>query len=207
MNDPRPATRTGEGRPPDAADPGDFAAQYQIAYPRLTLIAASITGDRWQAEDIVQEAAMIAVEKADCFVPGSSVAAWLAEIVRRCALNYRRKSRGRKTYAADPSHFSQLADRAGAAEPAPIAATTGELLADQRSFDDEVLHALEALSDSARCCLLLREVQKLSYAEIAELLHIPEGTAMSHVHRSKEALRQKLSTTLSKYAQPINPQT
>jgi DNA-directed RNA polymerase specialized sigma24 family protein len=41
--------------------------------------------------------------------------------------------------------------------------------------------------------LLLRTVEKLSYAEIAALMDMPEGTAMSHVHRSKMALRERLS--------------
>jgi DNA-directed RNA polymerase specialized sigma24 family protein len=43
--------------------------------------------------------------------------------------------------------------------------------------------------------LLLRTIQKLSYTEIAEIMQIPEGTAMSHVHRSKNELRNRLRPT------------
>lgn len=172
---------------------GDFVAQYRLAYPRLTTIAAAIVGDQTQAEDIVQEAAIIDMEKIADFQVGSNLVAWLAEIVRRCALNYRRKTQNRKTYAADPASLVQLAqDSVRGRVASPIAERTGELLADQSAFDDELMIALQRLGPDARCCLLLRTIQKLSYIEIAEILQIPAGTAMSHVHRSKNELRNRL---------------
>ena len=54
------------------------------------------------------------------------------------------------------------------------------------------VRALAALAETARAALLLRTVLELDYATIARLLDIPEGTAMSHVHRSREALRRAL---------------
>ena len=120
--------------------------------------------------------------------------AWLAGIVRHCALNHRRKTKGRRTYPADPSDLAQFSEgTATEAAVSPIRPDSGELLSDQACFDDEVLRALQELSGEARCCLLLRTVQKLSYAEIAELLQIPEGTATSHVYRSKQVLRERLA--------------
>jgi RNA polymerase sigma-70 factor, ECF subfamily len=176
----------------------ELVAQYRMAYSRLTTIAAAIVGDQTQAEDIVQEAAIIAMEKISDFQVGSNIVAWLAEIVRRCALNYRRKTQNRKTFAADPSSLVQLAqDSVGGVVAVPITDRTGELVADQSAFDDEVLTALQRLSADARCCLLLRTIQKLSYAEIAEIMEIPEGTAMSHVHRSKNELRNRLRTQMN----------
>jgi RNA polymerase sigma-70 factor, ECF subfamily len=173
----------------------DFVAHYRQAYPRLLVVAASVTGERNSAEDIVQEAAIIAFEKIQQFSPGSNFAAWMAEIVRRCALNHRRKTQQRRTYAADPAVLGQMNHDAAVQEPWPLARGSGQLIADQSSFDDELTGALATLSEEARACLLLRIVEKLSYAEIAALLNIPEGTAMSHVHRSKAALRKQLSTT------------
>ena len=185
----------------------ELIAQYRVAYPRLTSIAAAIVGDQTQAEDIVQEAAMIAMDKMASFQPGSNLVAWLAEIVRRCALNYRRKTQNRKTYAADPSSLVQFAqDLSGGAAVSPIVDRTGELLADQSAFDDEVMIALQRLGPDARCCLLLRTIQKLSYTEIAEIMQIPEGTAMSHVHRSKNELRNRLRPQESlEQPVPANP--
>jgi RNA polymerase sigma-70 factor (ECF subfamily) len=176
------------------ADPQIFAAHYREAYHRLTLVAAGVTGERHSAEDIVQEAAIIAFEKIDQFLPGSNFSAWMAEIVRRCALNHRRKVQHRRTYAADPTLLSQMNNASAAPEePWPIASETGVLAAEQAAFDDELTAALATLSEESRCCLLLRIVDKLSYAEISRVLHIPEGTAMSHVHRGKAQLRRVLS--------------
>jgi RNA polymerase sigma-70 factor (ECF subfamily) len=205
----QPTGKLGKNSEDSSTDEGlrDFIAQYRQAYPRLTAIAAAIAGDQVQAEDIVQEAAIIALEKLDEFEPGTNLVAWLAEIVRRCALNYRRKTQNRKTYATDPAGLVQLAQSSTFGLAAsPIADQTGDLLAEQSAFDDEMIVALGRLSHDARCCLLLRTIQKLSYTEIAEIMQIPEGTAMSHVHRSKSELRNRLrphvygTTTL-----PANP--
>ncbi len=189
----RNSRRDEDAGAPTLADPAVFAAHYREAYHRLNLVAAGVTGERHSAEDIVQEAAIIAFEKIDQFLPGSNFAAWMAEIVRRCALNYRRKNQQRRTYAADPAVLGQMNHAIAPSEPSPIARDSGAMAPDQASFDDELAGALQLLSDEARSCLLLRIVEKLSYADISKLLKIPEGTAMSHVHRSKGSLRKHLS--------------
>jgi len=61
-----------------------------------------------------------------------------------------------------------------------------------------VIQALSQVNDVARTCVLLRIVQQLSYAEIAEILQIPQGTAMSHVHRTKQFLRERLKNPFAK---------
>src|SRR5213079_264175 len=69
----------------------------------------------------------------------------------------------------------------------------GELPADQAFFDDHVTKALNSVSDVARACLLLRTIEQMEYSEISRLLQIPEGTAMSHVHRARQHLRERLA--------------
>lgn len=198
MIPPRNSRQVREAEPPSVADSQEFAAQYREAYRRLTLVAAGVTGDRQSAEDIVQEAAIIAFAKIDQFSQGTNFAAWLAEIVRRCALNHRRKTQQRRTYAADPTVLEQMNYQTTAeSEPWPVVSHSGQIVPDQASFDDQLAAALDELSDEARSCLLLRIIEKLSYAEISSLLNIPEGTAMSHVHRSKAMLRQRLSAAPS----------
>ena len=75
---------------------------------------------------------------------------------------------------------------------AQVVSDMGILHETQTEFDDDVLRGLNSLSDEARCCLLLRVVQQLSYAEISELMQIAAGTAMSHVHRGKHVLRRHM---------------
>ncbi|MEO0587563.1 MAG: RNA polymerase sigma factor, partial [Planctomycetota bacterium] len=64
---------------------------------------------------------------------------------------------------------------------------------DQLAFDDAVVAALGGLEPTARACLLLKTVHGHSYAEIGQMLGVPEGTAMSHVHRARKRMRETLT--------------
>ena len=178
-------------------DRAQFAALYHETYPRLCITATAIVVDRVQAEDIVQEAAIIGLRKFDQFTVGTNFGAWMSEIVRRCALNYVRKKKNRRTITSDPSTIDETVGQAVALRLTAVT-DDGRLVANQTEFDDEVISGLTLLSEEARCCLLLRIVQQLSYREISKLLCIPEGTAMSHVHRGKATLREHLTSRTPK---------
>ncbi len=75
----------------------------------------------------------------------------------------------------------------------PSASGKGNLPVYEEAFDDRLLGALKTLGETPRACLLLRTVEEMSYREISEILGIPEGTAMSHVHRTRQALRERLA--------------
>jgi RNA polymerase sigma-70 factor (ECF subfamily) len=183
--------------PVDTMEPEEFAERLVAVYRKLWHLAAGITGDRTQADDLVQEAAVVALGKLDQFRPGTNYLAWMAEIVRFQALNHSRKMRNRKTSAMDPSEIDRtLSASAHAAIPPPaqFLAGTSPMEDDRGCFDDALLRALSAVGDVARACLLLRVVDGLSYAEISEVMQVPEGTAMSHVHRAKRQLRNELKS-------------
>lgn len=175
-----------------AMDRTRFAALYHEAYPRLWLIAVAIVRDRVHAEDIVQEAAVVGLRKLNQFKVGTNFGAWMSEIVRLHAMNYARKRHHRKTITSDPQTIAEMTTVVARPAPSDVVSKIGGLVEHQTEFDDEVISGLSMLSEDARCCLLLRVVQQLSYKEISELLSIPEGTAMSHVHRSKATLRKHL---------------
>lgn len=160
------------------------------AHSRLACIAIGITGQRDIAEDILQQAIAIAIEKNSTFESQEKFLAWLAGIVKNCALNHRRKVYRRKTHATDPNNLSMVESHD--LVETPVNPTTGQLVPLQNSFDDDVNKALQRLTPEARSCLLLRTVEQLSYREISSLMSIPEGTAMSLVHRSKQTLRETL---------------
>jgi RNA polymerase sigma-70 factor (ECF subfamily) len=114
----------------------------------------------------------------------------MGQIVRYVALNALRRRSGRDSApAASMDESGTALHRAD--EPADPRVLV-ELSRDQDHFDDEVVAALADLSPMARACLLLRAVQDLDYSELSRLLGIPEGTAMSHVHRARTALRAAL---------------
>lgn len=170
----------------------DTGPLYERFYARLTAVAAAILGRFEGAEDIVQQAAQIAIAKNSSFDSDTGYLAWMTRTVRNCALNRVRQTKRHRTFVTDPQDLDSVATRQSAPAESPIDPDTGELAADQTCFEDELMLALQALSEDARCCLLLRTVLDMSYEDIATMLEIPAGTAMSHVFRSRQTLRKKL---------------
>ncbi|HUR27473.1 MAG TPA: RNA polymerase sigma factor, partial [Planctomycetota bacterium] len=170
--------------------PEAFAQELEAQRGVFLTLAAAILGRRSEAEDVLQDASAVALGKLASFEVGTNFGAWMGQIVRYVALNHVRRRTGRDSMPADSIDERCFAS-AGVDEPAD-ARLLGELSRDQDHFDDEVLAALLSLSPTARACLLLRAVQDLDYSELSRLLGSPEGTAMSHVHRARAALRAAL---------------
>ncbi len=196
---PEPQQSPAAAGPQQKLTPEQFAELFVAEHARLWGLAAALVGDRSEAEDLVQEAAMVAIKKLDQFTPETNFLAWVARIVRMHAANYRRKRAGRRTSAADPTDIdqSQAAPAAYQAEPSVSASAAGDTRGIQEGFDDALLEHLKSLDETPRACLLLRVVHELAYDEIAEMLEIPSGTAMSHVHRSKKRLRDEMASRVS----------
>ncbi|MBL8991537.1 MAG: sigma-70 family RNA polymerase sigma factor [Phycisphaerae bacterium] len=171
---PRPAQQAATAAP---TAEHDFATLLQAARPRLWLVARAILSNDADAEDCLQDAAIIGLTKHNAgeFTPGTNFEAWMGQITRYAALNALRKRRphGRRD---DP-----------ASRPPPPDADRADPLRD----------ALARLDETARLCLVLRIVGGLPYAAISAIAGIPEGTAASHVHRSQRALRGWLATARS----------
>lgn len=179
-------------RPPrlvGAAEGADFASLLSASFRRLWLLAAGIVRDRTLAEDIVQEAAMIGLEKWSSFQPGSSFMAWMGQTVRFVAMNHIRRTKRRRTSSVDPAMIDASNIAPESSNPVTSRAADDR---DQLHFDDRLMKALDDVAPVARTCLLLRTLDDMSYAEISVLLDIPEGTAMSHVHRARGQMRAQL---------------
>lgn len=177
-----------------ALTPTEFGSLFERAAGKLWCVAAAVTSDRDRAPDVVQEAAVIALGKLGEFDPGTSFDAWMAQIVRFVALNERRRSQRRPSRSADPTVLDSTSSPDRDPPDQRGHRSLGALLSDEHAFDDAVLHSLATLEESARACLLMKTVLGLSYAEIARTLSIPEGTAMSHVHRARKAMRDHLKS-------------
>lgn len=159
-------------------------------------IAAAVLGRRSDAEDVVQEAVIVAMGKREELSGVGNLTAWMAQIVRFVALNRRRSARLRSAQGEE-AYQHVAADRPGT--PATdrgnpsVVDDRGRLVAGDFAFDDRVLSALQTLEETPRACLLLRVINELSYKEIGKTLDIPEGTAMSHVFRARRHLMERLS--------------
>jgi RNA polymerase sigma-70 factor (ECF subfamily) len=179
----------------------EFTARFQSGTRVLWTLAAGLLGDPAEAEDVCQEAFLAAYDKRDQFAPGTDFMAWMGRFVRNMAANEVRKRARRQTTSADPLVLDESHPFPGAGtRPAPGPGLhQGDLdgggVFNPDEFEDRVLAGLRELGEVPRACLLLRTLRELGYAEIASLLAIPEGTAMSHVHRARLALRAKLDPT------------
>jgi RNA polymerase sigma-70 factor (ECF subfamily) len=172
--------------------PVDFAAQFNACYRVLWLVAVGIVGDASAAEDVVQEAALLALGKIEQFKPGTNFRAWMAQMVRFVALNHARKRQSHRAATLEGGGEGVVPSVGPKTAPLQLG-SHGELPADQEWFDDQMTTALNSVSETARACLLLRTIERMEYSEISRLLEIPEGTAMSHVHRTRHYLRERLS--------------
>ena len=171
-------------------NPTELAEEFQASARMLWLVAVGIVQDAALAEDVVQDAGIVALEKLDQFQPGTNLTAWIAQIVRHLAMNQLRKERRRRSALADARRESRQSGTASIASGAdPL---NPEHLLEHRQMDEQILRALNEVDETARACLLLRTLEGLAYSRIAALLEIPEGTAMSHVHRTRRFLRERL---------------
>lgn len=174
-----------------------FAASFHASARILWTIAAGVLTDPHMAEDVLQEAALIGLEKraqfrvetADGSGPGFT--AWMGRIVRFVALNQLRRRHRRREVEADTGQLAVAAGDSATLSTATAGFAGGALL-DEEALDQDLRQALARLPATARACLLLKVVLGLEYGEIASSLGIKAATAMSHVHRAKNQLRERL---------------
>lgn len=189
---PDPHTAQTAGAPPASLSPEEFAALLDRHSRELWCIAAAILNHAERARDVVQEAAVVGLERRTEFQRGTSFPAWMGQVVRFVALNALRREQIRSP-GAPAAVLSGIPAAAPLDHSRPPVTQTGSLRASQTAFSDAVVHALATLDARERAALLLRTVLDLPYDRIAEILSIPQGTAMSHVHRARKRLRDLLA--------------
>jgi RNA polymerase sigma-70 factor, ECF subfamily len=146
-------------------------------------LAFFLTGQASDAEDVVQETFLGAYEGLAAFEARSSVRTWLARILVNQAARHRRSQRVRK--AAQPLSLTAASE---ALLKGPTAATA-EVASEIRM---DVLAVLQMLSPEHREVVVLRELEGMSYQQIADVLNIPAGTVESRLFRAREALKEHL---------------
>ncbi len=161
-----------------------FGAVFDAHGQRVYRLARRLLGNEADAEDATQEVFLRAGQQADRFDGRSSLFTWLYRLTVWHCFNKLKQRKRRHAHEGAFSIRRHAADRATGAEPVDrLGANEDRDLADR---------LLESLPPAYRACLILREVEGLSYARIAELLDIPMGTVMSRLSRARRALRARL---------------
>jgi RNA polymerase sigma-70 factor (ECF subfamily) len=149
-------------------------------------LARWLTGNRTDAEDVVQEACIRAF-RAISSIRDANPRAWLLAIVRNTAFTWIAKNRPKVMVTTDDE---ETFGRVGLEMVEPQASPETVLI---EKADSEHLHnAIAALPIAYREVLVLREIEELSYQEIAKALSIPIGTVMSRLARARNLLIQRI---------------
>ncbi len=146
----------------------------------LQVVALRLLGYTPEAQDIVQEAMLIAVQHVGQLRDPDAAGSWLRAIVRNAC---RMHLRGYRPVTADERVLASL----------PSLHALPDVLLDRHALRDWIWHALESLSEPLQIVLLLRHFSEVSsYEEIAALCGVPVGTVRSRLHQA----RVKLSAAL-----------
>jgi len=144
-------------------------------------LARHLLRDEHDAQDVVQEAYLRAWRFFDTF-RGGDERAWLLTIVRHCCYTSRRTKRGAEHVAYDDEQHGAEAGSRYAADAKAVS----------ESERDNLDSALDRLPSEFREVLVLRELEGLSYKDIARVTGVPVGTVMSRIARARDRLRRVL---------------
>jgi RNA polymerase sigma-70 factor (ECF subfamily) len=147
----------------------------------LYTVAYRLTGNREDAEDLVQEVLLRVRRGLETYQPGS-LEGWLSRIATNAFLDdvRRKKRRPLDLLPEDPDWVL------------PPTAGADEALAAQ-VLPDDVQAALGRLPEEFRAAVVLCDVVGLSYQEIGQTLDVPVGTVRSRIHRGRAMLRKALT--------------
>ena len=143
------------------------------------LVALSVTGNAEDAEDVAQEAFLVALKRLDDNRDPERFAGWFLTIVRNRARNLLRREKIRRTESLSP-------------DLSPGLGGPGEDL-NRWEIREHVEQALEGLSNVRKEVLFLHDLEGWKHREIGERLGIPDGTVRSHLHFARKYLRERLT--------------
>jgi RNA polymerase sigma-70 factor (ECF subfamily) len=168
---------------------GALKEAYELHGERVQRLCLRLLGRRADAEDATQEVFLKLFERARTFDGRARFSTWLHRLTVNLCLSRMERERLRSALPADEEALVDPAD-----SPAEALSRTEAREGLQR--------LLTRLSPEHRAVLVLRELEQLSYQEIATTLDLPEGTVMSRLSRAREQLVRLATTRLRGDALP-----
>jgi len=189
-------TRSWTGRGPDAGRGGSRRTEPDAGFQAEALgyldslygTALRLTRDPADAEDLVQDTYLKAFRFSGSFELGTNLKAWLFTILHNTYRN-RRRHGSRDPVDVDSEVVEAAAGGGDAHSPEDI------LL--RATIDVDLQAALDALPEQYREAVWLRDVEELTYQEIATALEVPMGTVMSRISRGRRLLHDHLTAARS----------
>jgi len=150
----------------------------------LYSFALKLARARDEAEDLVSDTVLRALERWEQYRLGTNIRAWLFTILYHLFVSRKRRIDAREVPESDAGLGRSTHDAVGDADP--------EGTFYDSFLDDEIVRAIDALPDEYRTTVVLSDIQELRYAEIAQILGIPEGTVKSRLFRGRRLLQRQL---------------
>jgi RNA polymerase sigma-70 factor (ECF subfamily) len=171
-----------------------FRQLYERHHKRAYVVALGVLKNRQDALDVVQEAFVRVHQHLDSFQGSSGFYTWLYRIVMNLAIDQLRRRRTTRPVEYDDGQGRDCALADDTILPRVLDSNPGTA-AMRRELMKRVERALAALPEYHRQVILLRELEGLSYEEMAEILEVPKGTIMSRLFHA----RRKMQAALKDY--------
>jgi len=166
---------------------GDQAAWDRIVrqhWRKVFNVAYKFVGRHDEAEDLAQDIFLKVFKSLNTFDRRANFQTWLISVSRNLCIDYYRsvrKERQTIDRGVDPNELTPESTETG-----PMAAL------EQRDRVALLKQALSALPEPLRTAILMRDIQEMSYQDIADQLHLPEGTVKSRINRGRAELARQI---------------
>lgn len=186
-------TLTGEAAAEKSLDFSTLVDTYQH---KLFNTILRMVGNQDDALDLVQEVFLKAYRSIDSFKGQSKVYTWLYRIAMNTALSFRRSAAtqmSRSTVSLDANPHGTEGDTKCDLPDERFAPSAA---AQEKEAQAHIKEAIAELEPELRAVVVLRDIEDLSYEDIAQILDVPRGTVKSRLHRGRIVLRERLKEFL-----------
>jgi len=166
--------------------------------PHMTLLhnyALRLTGNEDDAKDLLQDTYLKAYRFIDKYEKGTNAKAWLFRILKNSFINNYRKN----VRTPDQVEYNEVEEFVDLIKDHTAQSTDLRKDFYDNLLEDEVVTAMDSLTEEFRTIIILSDLEEMTYEEIAEILEIPLGTVRSRLHRARKAMQEKLYTYAMKH--------
>jgi RNA polymerase sigma-70 factor (ECF subfamily) len=161
-----------------------FEREALVHLDALYSFALKLTRARDDAEDLVSDTILRAFDRWEQYQLGTNIRAWLFTILYHTFVSRKRRIDAREVQLPDDPESWSAYEAVGESDP------EGRFY--DSFIDEEVTREIDRLPEDYRTAVVLSDIQGLRYAEIAEILGIPEGTVKSRLFRGRRILQKRL---------------
>ncbi len=179
-----------------ARDENAFREMVRTYQDQVYNLVYRMLGNHEEAEDLSQDVFVTVFKSIDKFRGDSKLSTWLYRIAaNQCKNRYKYLAR-RQFHAAKP--LDELSERDAAGRDGgpvmPLQAQISEpdKIVEGKRLEEAIQREIAALEDEQRLLVILRDIQGLSYHEMATITELPEGTVKSRLHRARMNLKKRL---------------